>query len=89
MVSLLSLGGADATDGLPGTSQQIQQEVQVNGGAWDGRVNYVAGFFAFWETAERRAVTNVGIPNVSNITGNQLEVDNFTWALFGQATVDI
>ena len=89
MVSLLSTGGDSPMDGQPGTSEQIQQEVQMGGSAWDGRVNFVAGFFSFWETAERRAVTNVGIPNFTNSTRNELTVDNFTWALFGQATVDV
>ncbi len=89
MVSLLNLGGDSPTDGQPGDSEQIQQEVQVGGAAWDGRVNFVAGFFSFWENAQRRAVTNVGIPNVSNSTRNELSTDNFTWAFFGQATVDV
>lgn len=89
MVSIASLGGASPTDGQPGTSEQIQQEVQLGGSAWDGRVNFVAGFFSFWENAKRRSVTNVGVPNVAASTLNALDIDNFTWALFGQATVDV
>ena len=89
MVSLTSSGGPDPRDGDPGTSEQIQQEAQINGTAWDGRVDFVAGFFSFWENAQRPGVTNVGIPNVASITRNALTTDNFTWAFFGQATVDV
>ncbi len=89
MVSFSSTGGASASDGAPGRSEQIQQEVQVGGGAWDGRVEFVAGFFSFWENAERPNVTDVGIPGVSRVTANTLAIDNFTWAFFGQATVDV
>ena len=89
MVSLVSTGGTDPRDGQPGTSEQIQQEIQVNGTAWDGRVEFVGGFFAFWENAQRPSVTNIGIPRLESSTLNRLEIDNFTWAFFGQTTVEM
>jgi iron complex outermembrane receptor protein len=87
MISLISSGGPNPENGAPGTSEQIQQEVQLSGGAWDGRVQFVGGFFSFWENAQRPSVTNVGIPNVGAITRNARSIDNFTWAFFGQTTV--
>ena len=36
-------GGPLITDGEPGEGTQIQQEVQLNGSAWDGRINFVTG----------------------------------------------
>ena len=89
MVSLTSRGGPDPTKGDPGDSEQIQQEFQINGTTWDGRINFVGGFFAFWENAQRPSVTNVGIPVVTSATLNNLETDNFTWAFFSQATAEL
>jgi iron complex outermembrane receptor protein len=89
MVWLTSTGGPDPRDGDPGTSEQIQQEFQINGSAWEGRAQFVGGFFAFWENAQRPAVTNVGVPNFESSTRNYLEIDNFTWAFFGQTTVEM
>lgn len=74
-------------DGRPGESQQIQQELQVNGTAWDGRISFVSGLFLFWEDSNQTNTTYVGfLPNTS---ANNVLTDNFTWALFGQATGDI
>jgi iron complex outermembrane receptor protein len=89
MVSITSQGGSDPRKGDPGTSEQIQQELQINGSTWDGRIEFVGGFFAFWENAQRPSVTNIGIPRVTSSTRNNLEIDNFTWAFFSQATAAI
>ena len=41
--SFSSAGGPDAVDGGPGFQRQVQQELQLNGNAWDGRLTYVGG----------------------------------------------
>ena len=78
--------------GRPGQQQQIQAEAQLNGTAWDGRINFVGGYFAFWETAS----TDLGIvffPDsaVQNLGASQQSIgtDNWNWALFTQATADL
>lgn len=83
-----NVGGGSITDGSPGDQEQIQQELQVGGTAWEDRLHFVAGFFGFWEnTASGRTVTVEAGP-VSVITANFISTDNFTWALFGQGTAD-
>lgn len=83
----LSQAGPTLFDGQPGSANQIQQELQVNGSAWDGRINAVAGFFSYWDKAN--SGNTIAVPAVNGFTYTPIEVDNFTWALYGQATVDI
>lgn len=80
-------GGPGLTDGTPGTAQQIQQEVQMNASTWDGRLNFVTGFFSFWEDAE--AGNTVFVPVIPQAAYSNIKTDNFTWALYGQATADV
>ncbi|MBM4269884.1 MAG: TonB-dependent receptor [Deltaproteobacteria bacterium] len=99
-VSVLSTaGGGDPFDGTQDWQNQIQLEAQVNGTAWDDRINFVAGAFWFWEKAR----TDNGFrffapteqfqisPIVVNagFSQNFISTDNNDWALFGQGTVDI
>lgn len=85
-------GGPGLTDGTPGRAEQIQQEVQFNAGTWDGRINFVTGLFTFWEKAEQgnTVLTTLYLPGSINRNGtnSNIKTDNFTWALFGQGTVD-
>lgn len=83
----LSQAGPTIANGIPGNATQIQQELQVNGSAWDGRINAVAGFFSYWDKAE--SGNTIAVPAVNTFTYTPIEVDNFTWALYGQATVDL
>ena len=79
--------GGGPLDGAPGESQQIQQELQLDGSAWEDRISFVTGLFLFWETAERHNTTFAGgVPNAGN---NNSSIDNWTWALFAQATADV
>ena len=78
-----------------GEQRQIQQELQFNGSAWDGRVNFVAGGFMFWE----KASTNTGL---TAFPGGALgsppvglspslgitSTDNWDWAVYAQGTAD-
>lgn len=83
----VSQAGYGPLDGAPGASQQIQQEMQLEGGAWEDRISFITGLFLFWETAERHNTTFAGgVPNAGN---NNSSIDNWTWALFAQATADV
>ncbi len=80
--------GGGVADGLPGHQQQISQELQMNGSAWDERINFVAGAFGFWEDG-RDAQSLTVVPDVLNIVSlNVREIDNWSWALYTQGTVD-
>ncbi|MDG2305536.1 MAG: TonB-dependent receptor [Candidatus Binatia bacterium] len=89
-VSFAHMGGSPQ-NGEPNFQRQIQQEFQVNGSAWDERINVVTGAFLFWEWADDHTSTTSELPSPfpSNISGNDTSTDNFTWALFGQASVDV
>lgn len=80
-------GGPGLEDGTPGKAQQIQQEVQMNASAWDGRLNFVTGFFGFWEDAE--IGNTVFVPVIPQANNSNIKTDNFTWALYGQGTADV
>lgn len=85
----LSTAGGSFLDGAPGPAQQTQGEVQVNGGALDGRLVFVAGLFAQWETAEDNRTTAVGPPLITASTTSNGSVKNWTWAPYLQATAEI
>lgn len=85
----INLGGAT------GEQRQIQQELQLNGSAWDGRVNFVTGAFAFWE----RASTNTGLvafpggvlgepPVGLSPSLGETSTDNWDWAIYAQGSAD-
>ncbi len=79
--------------GTPGYQEQYSGELQVNGRAWEDRINFVAGYFAFWEKGRLSPTTTTGPPpggtNPLRQTETTSTIDNWTWALYGQATVDV
>lgn len=77
--------GGGGINGEAGQAQQIQQEAQVAASAWEEKISVVGGAFFFWETANR--VNGLLVSPVNQETSNQILTDNFTWALFAQATV--
>lgn len=98
-----STGGPGSDyNGNPTWQNQIQSELQVNGAAWDERINFVAGAFAFWERARSDRGFRVFVNTDSTLLGpgtgdvvrsialsnNYITIDNNDWALFGQATAD-
>ncbi len=85
LIQLSNHGGADPIDGKAGKAQQIQQELQVAGSTWDGKLELVSGLFLFWENADRHNA--VYVPSVNQRNVNRVQNDNFTWALFAQGTV--
>lgn len=86
----VNLGGAT------GRQRQIQQELQVNGTAWEDRITFVGGAFGYWEKAR----TDTGItafPDGSPLgvegvglspSVGKTSTDNWDWAIYGQATAD-
>ena len=91
VLNLMQAGGSDPEfddliNGEPGSSQQVQQEIQMNAAAWDGRINFVTGLFTFWEKSS--AGTTVYVPSLPAATNSNIKTDNFTWAPYAQATVD-
>lgn len=81
-------------DGGDGFAQQISQEFQMNGSAWEGRINYVGGYFVFWETGTDTSTNYTLPPQDGSIGLNRLattdtSIDNWTWAIYMQATADL
>lgn len=81
-----SAGGSPA-DGRPGFQQQISTELQVNGTAWEDRINFVTGFFAFWEKGND--TQTLGVPPTGLFVEGNRVIDNWSWAFFTQATADV
>ncbi len=84
--------GSDPLEGTPSLQRQIQTELQMNATAWDERINFVTGAFAFWEQASEDN-TLIILPNTPvqplGVSYNFTTVDNWDWALFGQGTVNV
>ncbi len=86
-------GGPRVLDGAPFESEQISQELQVNGFAFDERVSWVSGFYYLSDEANENSGTEVFydlpgfLPGSSSVANRA--VDNYTLGVFGQATWDI
>ncbi|MDG2304455.1 MAG: TonB-dependent receptor [Candidatus Binatia bacterium] len=89
VVQLSAVGGGPL-DGEPGFARQLSQEVQANGQSLDGRINFVAGAFGFWEVANDAFTTRISLPGIGDVTQVEslTDVDNWNWALYGQVTGD-
>ena len=92
------IGGDDplGLDGEPNQAQQIGQEFQAIGSGFDGRLNFVTGLYMFWETASEgdaiqalrfQADGSPGVPNGTFVA--PIDKDDWSWALFAQATWDV
>ncbi len=74
--------------GRPGEAQQLQGELQLNGAALDGRLNFVGGYFAFWENSHQQEGIAALVPTVNLRQVNPQLTDNWTWAIYAQASYD-
>jgi iron complex outermembrane receptor protein len=89
------LGPVGELTGGAGFQQQISQEVQANAVALDGDLAWVSGFYALWEdaSADQAIVSLTSVPAFAASTGAISEaftsVDNWSWAIYGQATYDL
>ncbi len=79
-------GGAPGL-GEPGHQTQFSAETQVNASTWDDRVDFVSGLFGFWEEANETVALGVGA--IDAYVDNTRNIDNWTWALYGQASAKL
>lgn len=93
LIAINIVGGPRALDGDPFESEQISQEVQLNGEAIDGALSWVSGFYYLSDKAHEYSGTEVfyGLPNfvLGSSSVADREVDNDTIGVFGQATYDV
>ena len=93
LIAINIAGGPRALDGDPFESEQISQEIQVNGYALEERLSWVSGFYYLSDDARELSGTEVFyqtpffIPGSSSVADR--EVDNYTIGVFGQATYDV
>ncbi len=75
----------------PLDASQVSQEVQLGGTAWEDRINFVSGVYYLSDEATRgQAVSFLpAFPGVGGTFWNDSEIDNWSIAIFGQATVDV
>lgn len=81
--------GGSVLDGIPGDQQQYNPELLLNGMALDNRLTYVLGVFAFFETGFDGRTQTVLPNSLNRVTLSRTNIDNWTWAVFGQATADL
>jgi iron complex outermembrane receptor protein len=85
------VGGPGAW-GEPGNAWQASQEAQATVETWDGRAVGVFGAYGFWEKADTTRAEAYFPGDATRTEGGttlkEIEVDNWSWALFAQATVD-
>lgn len=88
-VAYLSTAGPPPMDGEPGEADQESGELQINGGAFDGRLVFVGGLFAQWEDGSDDRTTNVGPPLTASGSRSIATIDNWTWAPYTQITGNV
>lgn len=91
-IPVVTLSGTEGGpfDGGNGFARQLSQELQLNANAWDDRVSLVGGAFGFWEKAMDDVVTHITLGDSVDAASRAFtSTDNWTWALYGQATVDV
>ncbi len=90
VIQISSVGGS-LQDGIPGSQEQYSSELLLNSEAWDNRLNIVSGAFGFWETGRVEPTTLAGgsLPVPLSESTAMTAIDNWSWAIFTQATVDV
>ena len=74
VVKLAFVGGDEPSDGDPWFQQQISQEVQANGSAWEGRINFVSGVFAMVTLGPHIAGREAAPPVLLNVSATSRKV---------------
>lgn len=75
----------------PLLAHQISQEFQLNGTTWEDRINFVTGVYYLTDKATKTTATAF-VPNAPDLGGvfwADQELDNWSFAVFGQGTVEI
>ncbi len=75
----------------PIDASQISQELQVGGTAWDGKISFVGGFYYLADQATQTTATGFvpSSPAIGGVFWARSDLDNQSYALFGQATADL
>jgi iron complex outermembrane receptor protein len=85
-------GPQPGLDGSPGNAWQVSEEVQATAMGWDGRAAAVVGVYGFWEKASAHRgeeyFPGPATRTAGGATTTTINVDNWSWALFGQTTID-
>ena len=92
VLQLNDMAGDPPFNGEAGHQRQIQQEIQIQGTALDGDLNYIGGYFVYWETADATQAIESLTKAPAALGGSSLartSVDNWSWAIFTQATYDV
>jgi iron complex outermembrane receptor protein len=84
-----SVGGGAPSDGELSDQQQVSTELQTNANAWEDRLKLVGGAFAQWETGVDGTALEILPDSINTLTLNERTIANWTWALYGQATLDV
>ena len=90
-LSLSEMGGNGDFVGGPGFQRQISQELQLSTLAWQDRISVVAGAFGFWEEANTfQTIYSLPMapPTIGATTDSLTDIDNSSWALYTQGTID-
>ena len=88
-VTYLSTAGPPPINGSPGPAQQESGELQINGGALDGKLVFVGGLFSQWEEGTDDRTTNVGPPLSTASSRSTAMISNWTWAPYLQTTANV
>ena len=93
VIAINIAGGPRAVDGEPYEAEQISQEIQIGGSAFESHLSWLGGFYYLSDKAREVSGTEVfyGLPNFipgsSSVADRNL--DNYSIAFFGQATYDV
>ncbi len=89
-VSKVASIGDGIEDGGPIRGWSVEQEGQINASAWEDRIQFVGGVFAYWEQNRSPTVLTLGtaVPPLNGSTRTIAKTDNSDWALYSQATVN-
>lgn len=81
--------GDGVQDGGPVEGWAMQQEGQLNASAWEERIQFVSGVFAYWEQNRAPTTLTLGtaLPPLNGSTLTIAETDNSDWALYSQGTL--
>jgi iron complex outermembrane receptor protein len=91
VLQLNDMPGDPPFNGEVGHQQQISQELQIQGSGLEGALNFIGGYFVYWETADNtQAIESLtkAPPSLGGSSLAAVDVDNWSWALFTQATWD-
>jgi len=87
-VKRASFGGDDPSDGEERSQRQVSPALQAHARSWQDRIEMVGGAFAQWETGSDATALQLLADSANSITLNERFISNWTWALYGQATVN-